>query len=302
MLFMPSKTPSGIVTALVTPFHEDESIDFGLWEQVIETLISSGIDGLFAVGSGGEFYAMTEVERRDAMRFAIRTANGRVAVYAHVGAVTTRESVSLARHAEEEGADYLVVITPYYMRPSDDEMVRHYLEICASVKLPVFAYNIPGRTGVALTPGVVRRIAESRQNFIGLKDSSGKLEQIQDWLALGLCVFMGSDNLIYPALEQGCAGAVAACSNVAPKLFVQIFQAWKDGHSSEAARLQELASELRLALRLSAAHPLIKEAMAMGGLPAGISRRPSGLVSSEELAGLHAIVEKLRENNFLPAQ
>lgn len=299
---MPEDTPSGIVTALVTPFRADESIDYELWENVIEHLIASGINGLFAVGTGGEFYALTERERRDAMRFVIRKVDGRVPVYAHVGAVTTKESVALARHSEEEGADYLVAVTPYYIRPTDDEMVQHYQEICASVKLRVFAYNIPARTGVALTPAVVRRIAESRPNFIGLKDSSGRLEQVRDWLKLGICVFMGSDNLIYPALEQGCAGAVAACSNVAPKLFVQLYQAWKSGDVSKAERLQRLAAELRTALGLTAAHPLIKEAMALSGFPAGVSRRPSGIASSAELAGLHSIVEELRENNFLPTQ
>lgn len=301
ILYMLDNTPGGIVTALVTPFRNDESIDFERWENIIEHLIACGINGLFVIGTGGEFYAMTEAERRDAMRFAIQKVNGRVPVYAHVGAITTRECVALAKHAEEEGADYLVAVTPYYIRPTEDEIVRHFQEICASVKLPLFAYNMPARTGVTLTPTAVRRIADSRPNFIGLKDSSGKLEQIRDWLSLGICVFMGSDNLIYPALEQGCAGAVAACSNVAPKLFVQLFQAWKNGDSSEAERLQGLATELRGALGLTVAHPLVKEAMALGGLPAGISRRPVGLVSDEELAGLRSIIAKLRENDLLPA-
>jgi 4-hydroxy-tetrahydrodipicolinate synthase len=299
---MLEKKPRGIVPALVTPFQEDESIDYAAWTNVIKYLIWSGIDGLFVVGTGGEFYAMTEAERREALRFVIRAVGGKIPVYAQVGAVTTRESVALAQYAEKEGSDYLVVITPYYIRPSDDELVRHYEAICASVKTPVFAYNIPGRTGVELTPDVVRRIVESRPNFIGLKDSSGKLDRVRDWIELGLCIFMGSDNLIYPALEAGCAGAVAVCANVAPRLFVQLFQAWKKGDSAEATRLQELAAELRLALRVSAAHPLIKEAMGLAGLPAGISRRPSGLVSSAEHAGLDSIIEKLRENNFLPSQ
>jgi 4-hydroxy-tetrahydrodipicolinate synthase len=302
MLSMFEKKPCGVVPALVTPFQKDESIDYDAWTNVLKYLIGCGIDGLFAVGTGGEFYAMTEVERREAMRFVIRTVGGRVPVYAQVGSVTTRESVALARYAEEVGADYLVVITPYYIRPSEDELVRHYEAICASVKTPVLAYNIPGRTGVELTPDAVRRIAESQLNFIGLKDSSGKLEQVRNWIELGLCVFMGSDNLIYPALELGCVGAVAVCANVAPKLFVQLFQAWKKCDSAEAERLQQLAAELRLALRVSAAHPLIKEAMALAGLPAGVPRRPSGLISRTELEGLHSIVAKLRENNFLPAQ
>jgi 4-hydroxy-tetrahydrodipicolinate synthase len=292
----------GIVTAVVTPFGKDEAIDYGLWSNVIDYQIASGIDGLFPVGSGGEFYAMSTEERKEAAVFVLQAVNGRIPVYVQIGAVTTRDSIALALHAEDHGADFLVVITPYYMRPTADEMVRHFCEICSSVKLPVFAYNIPGRTGVELTPAIVGRIMESNSNFCGLKDSSGKIERIPDWLGLGLKVFMGSDQLIIPALELGCVGAVAACANVSPKLFVNIFRAFKNGNAEEAARLQQLAADLRLALRLSDAHPLIKEAMSLAGLPGGIARRPSGIASSEEMKGLHSIIEKLGANDLLPAQ
>lgn len=296
------KEPYGIVTAVVTPFGEDEEIEYDLWTGLIEYQIGSGVNGLFPAGSGGEFYAMSLDERKEAASFVLRVVNGRIPVYVQIGAVTTRDSIALARHAEEHGADFLVVITPYYMRPTADELIRHFSGICSSVKLPVFAYNIPGRTGVELTPAIVSRIKEANANFCGLKDSSGKIDCVSDWLALGLKVFMGSDQIILPALELGCVGAVAACANVSPKLFVQLFQAHKSGNRERAERLQQLAADLRLALRLSAAHPLIKEAMSLAGLPGGIARRPAGIVSSEEMEGLHSIIKELRANNLLPAQ
>jgi 4-hydroxy-tetrahydrodipicolinate synthase len=293
-------TPAGILTAVVTPFHEDESIDYDSWSRVIEFLIASDINGLFVLGSSGEFYALHEWERKEAVRFAVRAVNGRLPVYANVGAVTTRESVSLAQHAEGEGADYLAVVTPYYIRPSADELVQHYSQICQSVTAPVFAYNIPGRTGVELTPLILRRISESNPNFIGLKDSSGKIEQVREWVTLGLSVFMGSDHLIYPALELGCVGAVTACSNIAPRLFVEIFRAWKNGDTNKAARLQALAAELRLAVKLSSSRSLVKAAMAASGMPVGASRAPAGLISEEERADLDAVIATLREQNLLP--
>ena len=302
MADMPINEPFGIVTAVVTPFDIDESIEYNLWTKIIECQIASGVDGLFPVGSGGEFYAMSIEERKEAAAFVLRVVNGRVPVYVQAGAVTTRESIALARHAEDHGADFLVVITPYYMRPTADEMVRHFSDICSKVNLPVFAYNIPGRTGVECTPAVIGRIKESNPNFCGLKDSSGTIEHVHDWLALDLKVFMGSDQLIVPALELGCVGAVAACANVSPKLFVQLFRAYKSGNAEEAARLQQLAADLRLALRLSAAHPLIKEAMSLAGLPGGIARRPAGIASREEMDGLRSIVERLRADNLLPTQ
>ena len=284
--------PAGIVTAVVTPFREDEAIDYDSWSQVIEFLVESGIDGLFVLGSGGEFYALDETERKQATKFAIKAANGRLPVYTNVGAVTTREAVTLAQYADKEGANYLAVITPYYIRPSPDELVRHYSEICESVTAPVFAYNIPGRTGVELTPAILGRISESQPNFIGLKDSSGKIEQVPDWLKLGLSVFMGSDHLILPALDLGCVGAVTVCSNIAPRLFVEILRAWKSGDASRAAQLQGLAAELRLALKLSASRSFVKEAMAIAGMPVGACRRPAGRMPEEDRANISQIIEK----------
>jgi 4-hydroxy-tetrahydrodipicolinate synthase len=299
---MSERSPGGILTAVVTPFRADETIDYDSWRRVIEFLIAGGIDGLFVLGGGGEFYALNEEERKEAARFAVRAANGRLPIYANVGAVTTRETVMLAQHAEAEGVDYVVAVTPYYIRPSADELVQHYSDICKSVRIPVFAYNIPARTGVELTPLVVRRISESQPNFIGLKDSSGRIELTPEWVALGLTIFMGSDHLIQPALELGCVGAVTVCSNVAPRLFADLFRACKDGNAKEAARLQALAAELRLALKLSSSRSYVKEAMSLSGMPVGLCRRPAGLMAQEERTSLDAIIGKLREYNYLPAQ
>src|SRR4051812_21305549 len=123
---MAKKSPEGIVTAVVTPFHADESIDYDAWRKVLEFLIASGVDGLFLLGGGGEFYALNEAERKEAVRFAVRAADGRIPIYDNVGTVTTREALALAQHAQAEGVDYLVLVTPYYIRPSADELVEHY--------------------------------------------------------------------------------------------------------------------------------------------------------------------------------
>jgi 4-hydroxy-tetrahydrodipicolinate synthase len=296
---MAKKPPAGIVPAVVTPFHADESIDYDSWRKVLEFLISSGVDGLFLLGGGGEFYALNENARKEAVKFAARTSNGRLPIYNNVGTVTTREALALARHAEAEGVDYLVLVTPYYIRPSADELVDHYSEICRSVRIPVFAYNMPGRTGVELTPAIVRRIGQANPNFAGLKDSSGKVEMMPEWVALGGAVFMGSDHLIQKALDLGAIGAVTVCSNVAPRLFVDLFRAWKNGNMEEATRLQALAAELRLALKLSSFRSLVKDAMQAAGMPVGQPRRPAGSISAEEQAAIDAVVGKLRERNYL---
>lgn len=301
---MNSPTLHGIVPALVTPFRPDERIDYSAWQNIIDLLIASGVDGLFAAGGQGEFFSLDPEERVVALRFCRQYVAGRVPVYGNVGCVTTRDTVKLAQQAEAEGIDCLVAITPYYLRPSDDELVEHYFEVCRSVRIPVMAYNIPERTGVDLTPGVVRRIAAACENFAGLKDSSGKLDRIPELVALGaerpFSVFIGRDHMILRALEMGCAGAVTACANVAPRLFVELYRAYRAGELETAARLQALADPLRQAFGLHTFPSVIKEAMRMIGYSAGPCRKPVGPMPEEARAKLRDVLAKLEQEGYLP--
>lgn len=290
----------GIVPALVTPFRQDERIDYQGWQDLIELQISSGVHGLFVIGGQGEFFALTEEEREVAARFCAQTVAGRVPVYANVGAVTTQQTIRLAQMAEAEGVDYLVVITPYYLRPSPEELLEHYTEVCHSVHVPVLAYNIPERTGVELAPATLRRIRELSENFVGLKDSSGKLDQIPDYLAAGLAVFIGRDHMILAGLERGCVGAVTACANVAPRAFVDLYNAFQAGDLEKAACLQSLVEPLRQAFSLATFPSVVKEAMNMLGLPGGRCRRPVGPMPPEARAKLAVILEKLQEEGYAP--
>lgn len=300
---MPNPAPQGIVPALVTPFRTDERIDFDAWQRIIDLQIDSAIDGLLVVGGQGEFFALEEEERIVSLRFCAQYVAGRVPVYGNVGAVTTRQTARLAQHAQAEGIDYAVVITPYYLRPSADELVDHYVEVCRSVRIPVLAYNIPERTGVELMPAAIRRIAQMCPNFVGLKDSSGKLDQLPELVAIGgdqaFSVFIGRDHMILPALEKGCAGAVTACANVAPKLFVDLLRAFRRGNLAEAARLQALADPLRQAFSLHTFPSVMKEAMALCGVPAGPCRRPVGPMPEDARAKLLSVLDTLRYEQLL---
>jgi 4-hydroxy-tetrahydrodipicolinate synthase len=295
---------SGIVPALVTPFRDDERIDFSAWQKIIDVMVQAGVNGLFAAGGQGEFFSLDDEERVVALRFCRQYAARRVPVYGNVGCVSTRESVRLAQKAENEGIDYAVAITPYYLKPTQEELFEHYSEICRAVHIPVLAYNIPERTGVNLMPATARRIAEANENFIGLKDSSGDLDQVREFVAIGaikpFSVFIGRDHLIRPALELGCAGAVTACANVAPKLFVDLYLACQKTEHPEASRLQSMINPLREAFALGTFPSVVKEAMDLAGLPAGRCRKPAGPLSAEAREKLAAVVETLREANYLP--
>jgi 4-hydroxy-tetrahydrodipicolinate synthase len=292
----------GIVPAVVTPFDDDGKIDYEAWRGHIGRLIAAGVHGLFVMGGQGEFFALTEEEREVAARFAIQEAAGRTAVYVNIGAVTTRQTVDLAQKAEADGADYLVAITPYYVRPSADELVAHYVELCRSVAKPALAYNIPERTGVELNPRILERIAAQCENFVGLKDSSGKLDLIAAYREARLAVFVGRDHMVLDGLKLGAVGAVSACANVVPRAFVEMYEAFQAGDRERAARMQALVEPLRRAFNLGTFPAVVKEAMNLAGLGGGVCRLPVGPLAAPAREQLARVVEDLRAAGYLPVQ
>jgi len=301
---VPDRLPQGIVTALVTPFQEDERIDFNAWQKIIDVQIEAGVDGLLATAGQGEFFSLSDEERIVALRFCRQSARGRVPVYGQVGCPGTRQTIHLAQRAAADGLAGLVVVTPYYVRPSEEELVEHYIEVCRAVHLPVLAYNIPERTGVDLTPSAIGRVAAACENFVGLKDSTGDLDRIAELTAIGrqrsFAVFIGRDHLILPALAQGCSGAITACANVAPRLFVDLLRAFRTGDLEKAERLQSLAAALRQAFSLHTFPAVVKEAMHMVGLSPGPCRKPVGPMPAEARQKLAEVLNRLREEHYLP--
>ena len=288
------KKLAGIIVAMITPFKADESLDKEGLRVVTRFLIGRGVHGLFPGGSQGEFYALSTDERQRVLEVTLDAAQGQVFVVAHVGAVTTREAVSLARRAEAAGADALAAITPYFVKPSQEELYRYYMDIASAVSLPVMAYDNIGRTGVPMPPATVARIARDAPNFSGIKDSSGDLTQFAEHLRLcppGFRAFVGRDSLIYAALMHGGTGAVTATANVVPDLAVGIYDAVAAGDLGKARALQERLLPVRLAFGLGTFPVVVKEAMHMLGLPAGPARRPVGSLSDEARAKLRQVLE-----------
>jgi 4-hydroxy-tetrahydrodipicolinate synthase len=294
----------GVVPALVTPFQDDERIDYNAWQTIIDTLIAAGVDGLFAAGSQGEAYALSIEERIVALRFCKQAVAGRVTLYGNVGCPTTGDTVRLAQQAQALGIDAIVVVTPYYIQPSPHELEDHFIEVCRAVRSPVLAYNFPHHGGVQLAAASLARIAARCENLAGVKDSSGLLEQAVAYKNAApperpLAVFVGADNLVLAALEQGCAGTVNASANVAPKLYVDLYRAFREGRRDEAARLQSLAGELGDTVMLHTFPSMMKEALNIVGLPAGPCRKPVGPVPLEAREKLVRVLARLGRENFL---
>ena len=288
------KEIEGIIPAVVTPFDENEDVDEEGFRRVINYLIDSGVHGLFPVGSQGEFFSLTNEEKKRLIDIAVEEARGRVFVMPNTGAITTRESIELSQYAEKAGADCISIITPFFISPNQQELYQHIKDICQSVKIPVLCYNNPGRTGgVALTPATLARLAEELPNFAGIKDSSGDLTQVAEMIRLcppHFKVIMGRDTLIYGALVYGAAGAIAATANVAPKLIVGIYQAFKEGDYERAKQYQLELAPLRAAFGLGTFPVVVKEALTMMGLPGGRCRKPIEPLNSEKRAQLRAIL------------
>jgi 4-hydroxy-tetrahydrodipicolinate synthase len=299
---VPDRAIAGIIPAVITPFRGDERIDYGAWQVILDRLIAAGVDGLFAGGSSGEFCSLDFEERTASLRFCQQSAAGRVPVIGNVGSITTRETVRLARAAESMNLDAIAVITPYYVKPSQDELLEHYVEICRAVRLPVLAYNFPQHGGAQLAPETLGKIAATCDNLIGVKDSSGDLEQAAAYLRCrsegNFLVFVGPEQLTLRALEFGCAGVITGWGNVVPELFVRLYRCYRAGRRAEAERLQEFVDELAPAVFLHTFPSVLKEAMNVCGLPAGRCRKPLGPVPPKVSERVSRVLAKLEQEGF----
>jgi 4-hydroxy-tetrahydrodipicolinate synthase len=290
------KEIKGIVVPVVTPFNKDESLNESALRQIVNYLVDSGVHGLFPCGSQSEFFALTTDEKKRVMDVVIEENNGRAFVMPNTGAITTRESIDLTRYAQAAGADAVSVVTPFFIKPSNEELRQHYLRITESADIRVLAYNNPDRTAVALPPNVVAQIARESSNFIGVKDSSGDLTNALGYIEQcppTFRTFMGRDTLIYAALCYGCAGAVAATANVVPELVVGIYDAFMAGNHAQALAYQRKLSPLRRAFTLGSFPVVVKDAMELLGLPAGPARAPISSLTGKAREELVTILRDL---------
>ncbi len=284
---------AGIIPPLVTPMLADESLDLPGLRAHIDFLLGHKVHGIFVLGTTGEFYALDDGEKQAVIAEAVSHCQGRSPVYAGTGAETTREVVRLTKLAEREGVAGVSVITPYFLKPTQAEMVAHFRAVAESVTIPVILYNNPATcAGVNLEPDTVAKLAEV-PNIIGIKDSSGDMQQMLELFKVTdpatFAVLNGRDTLIRAALTFGAAGAIPACSNIAPDLCVGLYDAVKSGDAAAAEKFQARIALLRMAFPLATGNGAAKEAMALLGRPAGPCRAPIGPMSvanREKLKGV----------------
>lgn len=292
-------SPQGIIPALITPFNDDESLDEEGLRGVVNYVLGGGVHGVFIAGSQGESYALSCDERRRMLRVVVEEVNGRVPVYVGTGAVTTAKCIKLTREGAELGADAVSIVTPYFIKPTQAELIEHYRTIAQAVEIPIVLYNHPLRTGINLETATVKTLSQV-ENIVGIKNSGADLGQTMDYLLAckqPFSVLSGYDAVIFPTLMMGGAGAVTACGNVVPRLFVDLYEAVQMGDCTRARDLQLRLFPLRKAFALGTFPSVVKEAMNLLGYRAGLTRAPVGGLDDD---GREALKQILRELGVFP--
>lgn len=286
----------GIIPAMVTPMAQDETLDERGLKRLIDFLIDAGVHGIFAVGTAGEFWALSAEEKKRVFEWTVALTDGRVPVYLGTGANSTREAIQLSELAQDAGADCLSVLTPCFISPNQRELFDHFGAIARSVDVPILLYDLPSRTGNALTVDTVVRLSEAHDNIVGIKDSTGDFTQSLEYLRRcpdGFRVIMGRDTLIYAGFTQGAAAAIAASANVAPKLSVGIYECFLKGDMVGARAFQERLAPLRLAFALGTHPAMLKAGADMVGAAGGPPRKPVAPLSEAEGEKLRGVLREI---------
>ncbi|MDN5697220.1 MAG: 4-hydroxy-tetrahydrodipicolinate synthase [Rubrobacter sp.] len=294
---------SGALTALITPFRDGE-VDVEALETMVEHEIGSGIHGLVPCGTTGETPALAEKEDRTVIETVVRVANGRVPVVAGTGSNSTESAIKYTRMAQEAGADGSLQVAPYYNKPTQQGLYRHFSEIAASTDLPIILYNIPGRTSVTISAETTARLAEI-PNIVGTKEATHSMDMTSDIRRMcgsEFSILSGDDSLTLPIMALGGNGVISVAANVAPGAMSDLVTALRSADASEIDRGRALHYELLPLFRalFLETNPIpVKTAASLIGLCSDEMRLPLEPLSGENLARMQEALESMP--HLLPA-
>ncbi len=266
----------GTVTAMITPFHLDGGVNFEDLGRMIEYQIAGGTDALLFLGTTGEPATMTESEKLDVMKYSVEKVNRRAKVIFGSGSNCTEKAVAASVLAEKMGADGVLCVTPYYNKCTQKGIIEYYKAICGAVKVPVIAYNVPGRTGVNILPETAEELTKI-PNLAGIKEACGKMDQICETMRRvrgKIDIYSGDDSLNLPILAIGGAGFISVASNLAPRQVKEVYTLVKCGKLKEANELQDSLLPLMSAC-FTEVNPIpVKYGCNALGFDAGLPRAP----------------------------
>lgn len=268
----------GAGVAIITPMHEDGSVNYEKLEEILEFQIANSTDAVIICGTTGESSTMTHGEHLKTIKFAVDKVAKRVPVIAGTGSNCTETAIMMSKEAASYGVDALLVVTPYYNKATQKGLIAHYTAIANAVpETPIIMYNVPSRTGCNLQPATVAALVKNVKNIVGIKAASGDLSQIAKMMSMvgeDLELYSGNDDQILPIMSLGGLGVISVLSNVAPKQTHDIVMKFMEGDTREAARLQLEAIPLINALFCEVNPIPVKTAMNMMGMEVGPLRMP----------------------------
>ena len=231
----------GAGVALITPFNEDETVNYDMLGELIERQIAGKTDAIIVCGTTGEPATMTEDEKLAVIKYAVEKTAGRIPVIARTGGNATRVVIDFSKKAEALGVDGLLVVTPFYNKATQNGLYAHYKEVAKSVSLPIIMYNVPSRTGCNIAPETAVRLARDCENIVGIKEASGNISQVAKLAKQAggiLDIYSGNDDQVIPILSLGGIGVISVLSNVAPKAAHDMVMEYLEGDRKKAAALQ----------------------------------------------------------------
>ncbi len=285
---------TGAGVAIITPFHEDGSVNYEKFGEHIEAQIAGGTDAIIVCGTTGESSTLTHEEHIEVIRYCVEKTAGRIPVIGGTGSNCTETAVYLSREAEKAGVDGVLLVSPYYNKATQKGLYEHFKMVAQSVHVPVLLYNIPGRTGVAINPETVVRLCRDVENIVGVKDATGNIAQIARLMSLAggdVDLYSGNDGEIVPLLALGAKGVISVLSNIAPRQTHELCARFFEGDVEESRRIQLEAMPLVDALFCEVNPIPVKCAMNMMGLEAGPLRRPLTEMEEENAARLRTAME-----------
>lgn len=290
--------PKGIIPPIITPLTDDGQVNYEVLRQLVNHLIDQGVHGLFPMGTTGEFYAFDKDTYCKILETVKDEAAGRVTIYGGANHITTRGVIELVQICEEVGVEVVSVLTPMFISQTQEELYDYFAEIAASTKLPIILYNNAPKTNVTITPTTAAKLA-GIDNIVGIKDSTGDMTNAAEYIRLtrdndNFHVLMGRDTLIHAALCYGATGAIASCANVAPRIAADIYDKYVAGDLKGSLDAQYTLAPLRIACGMGTFPAVIKEGLAMQGIPVGKCLAPISELKPEEKEKLHQVLVEMK--------
>ncbi|MBN1156493.1 4-hydroxy-tetrahydrodipicolinate synthase [Candidatus Woesearchaeota archaeon] len=287
----------GVYTAIVTPFNKDESVDEKALRKLIDYNIKKGVSGIVPCGTTGESPTLSHEEHDKVIEVAVEHVNGRVPVIAGTGSNCTKEAIRLTQHAEKAGADGVLLVNPYYNKPTQEGLYRHFKAIANSVKIPCIVYNIKGRTGVNVETPTLMRIARDCKNVVGVKEASGDLNQMKDVIAKrpeGFSVLSGDDNIALELIKAGGDGVVSVASNIIPEEMTEMVALALKGDYSEAEKINNHLAEF-FKMEFIETNPIpIKYMLGLKGMINDIYRLPLCELKPENKKKVEELMKRMK--------